>query len=168
MSQPLCKKIIEYLSLDTSNAFINVSSTQPSQYLFVSCHFRRPRHPYIPPKATVSTSNDGTLENHYAEYNPMFNNPVHSLNSDYSLVSSIPDEDLTPKHREALFDDPIYSQPQKPKKTPSRKGSTLRYHKQLQHTGSTENLLDEDSGEYDQLPPRPAARPIIRVQHEDR
>ena len=73
----------------------------------------------------------------------MQSNPVHSLNSDNSLVSSIPDEDLTPKHREALFDDPIYSQPQKPKKTPSRKGSTLRYNKRLQHTGSTENLLDE-------------------------
>ena len=142
------------------------------KFMFL-CHFRRPRHPYVPPKATTLSTSTDTLENHYAEFNPMFNNSVRSLNSDYSLISSVPDEDLTPKQVEAMFDDPIYSQPQKPKKAPSRKGSTLRYHKRQQHTGSTENLLDEDSGEYDevrvpQLPPKPAARPIIRVQHDDR
>ena len=99
----------------SSNAFINVSSTQSSQYLFVSCHFRRPRHPYIPPKATVSTSNDGTLENHYAEYNQMLYTLARATLTSNSISSTVLPAAVTesPKHRKHMFlrlFDLLYSQ----------------------------------------------------------
>ena len=143
----------------------------PIYSIFYIC--RRPKHPYLPPVvlSQLSTSDD-KFDNQYSEYNPVFHNPIHSTNSDYSLVSASEEKESS-KHLEAVFDDPVYTQPQKPRKSSSlsssRKGASLLYHKKLEHTGSTEKLLDEDSGEYDQVKaPQLPPRPTIKVQHEDR
>lgn len=67
---------------------------------------------------------------------------------------------------EKTFDDPIYGQPFKPKRGKSKKSSTL-LSKKL--TSSTENLLDDASGEYDEVNiRRPPPRVVISDDMEER
>ena len=152
-------------------------------FFFLHC---RPKHAYLPPETHLNTfasssstsTTEKSFEYEYAQFNltaPVIHNPSQKLEAVYSFATAPEEEEPIETNPLAmLFDDPIYSQPQKQKKAspPSKKGGSLRYHKQQKHTASTENLLEddvEDSGEYDevkepQLPPRPAI-PVIRIQH---
>ena len=140
----------------------------------------------MPPEVSLKSFNSSSstsyseksFENEYAQFNltdPVIHNPSQQQEAVYSFATA-PEEKPAERHPQALFDDPIYGQPQKPKRgsSISKIGGTLRHHKQQKHTASTENLLEddvEDSGEYEEvkephLPPRPV-KPVIRIQHDE-
>ena len=147
------------------------------------CRSKRRHEPseFILDNLSSTDSLDKTFENEYANYSlaaPVLHNTDRKEDPKYSLATAPVEDESSERHSQAIpvFDDPIYSQPHKTRRLSSsaKKGGSLRHHKQLKHTASTENLLEdevEDSGEYEevkkpQLPPRPV-RPVFREQHDE-